>query len=1087
MKKLFVLMFCMVLLVGTVTAFEFDNVKQYDRDTKTITVRDSILGIPTTRVAEIHLDTPLNFRVSRNYGKVAQFTVTNYEDYSNALKELELFDRTKDDKKFTRDFDFKVLSYKNRIVDDYGSVKVLNRNGTMGRENQVIGTHTEQEEVWTKLDLTNFNKGEVITIGIFTTVEKGDNVEWIPNMFGIRIDEWAVWTEGLNANIVSYYKLDEGVGDGGTILDSLGNGTDGTNNDGANTSGIILSAYDFEVGLDANLTFSNPGWAWTSLPLTMNVWVKRESETASNDGLAGGGSGGFTYYLHNNVTGTSICLSEHGGTASCSLSTGLNEGAVNFSMITVVLNSSGVTFFTNGTQLGLVTSFSETWAANTINNIASFGTSDGNFDGVLDEFGFWSRTLFPSEILDLYNNGTGISFTGDFGATIVLNAPVDTFNSSISTIVFNTTVTDITGVSSVTLFIDGVSNETNSSGVNGTYIFTKTVSDGNHNWSIGAINDIAQITNSSTRTFTVDTISPNMTNLNITGANEDGVINFHKLNTNLTFTWNVTDTNLDTCLVSYNGINNTVTCSDNTTSILNVTSSSNKSLNFFANDTFGQNTTSTVTWNYKLFENNQTFTAQTIEGNSETFSINYDVGSGTVTVANLSYNGTQNIGSIASNGGGNFVASETLVAPLVDSDTNITFFWNFTFSDSTTVNASSNNQTVQNITVDDCSANTNVLYNYTMVDEENQTALSNTTLEVDLSILSLNRGTSILNFSKLYTNINPASICINIGLTSDTKYSVDSIARYEAGEHANEFYNIQNFTLQNSSIPQNITLFDLLSVDSTEFQITFKNSDFVVVENALIQINRNYVSEGTFKTVEIPKTDSNGQTVAHLVEKDVIYNMIVTKNGVILGTFNNLIAFCDDVTIGSCFITLNALTSNEVAFNYDDDIGLASTFDYNETSRLLTYTFVTIDGTVKNITLNSVKLDQIGNNTVCDESLVSSSGTLTCTIPGSVGNETIIVNILVNGQLKLINYISAGTEFDLGVIGTFFSLILILSLGLMLLESKAGVIIGVVMGLITSILLSFLKGGLIGIGTSTLWLIVTAIILLWKLNKDVQT
>ena len=72
---------------------------------------------------------------------------------------------------------------------------------------------------------------------------------------------------------------------------------------------------------------------------------------------------------------------------------------------------------------------------------------------------------------------------------------------------------------------------------------------------------------------------------------------------------------------------------------------------------------------------------------------------------------------------------------------------------------------------------------------------------------------------------------------------------------------------------QNITLFDLNLSDSTEFQLTFTGDDYLPLEDALIFIDRQYIAENTFKTVELPLTDSNGQTILHLVRNEVIYNI----------------------------------------------------------------------------------------------------------------------------------------------------------------------------------------------------------------------
>ncbi|KKK97106.1 hypothetical protein LCGC14_2656090, partial [marine sediment metagenome] len=98
---------------------------------------------------------------------------------------------------------------------------------------------------------------------------------------------------------------------------------------------------------------------------------------------------------------------------------------------------------------------------------------------------------------------------------------------------------------------------------------------------------------------------------------------------------------------------------------------------------------------------------------------------------------------------------------------------------------------------------------------------------------------------------------------------------------------LQNFTLRNSSIPQNINLLDLAVVDSQEFLVTFKSVELLPVAGALIDITRKYINEGVFKTVELPLTDDEGQVIAHLVLSDEIYTFI--NNVYIFHLFFNFI------------------------------------------------------------------------------------------------------------------------------------------------------------------------------------------------------
>ncbi len=611
--------------------------------------------------------------------------------------------------------------------------------------------------------------------------------------------------------------------------------------------------------------------------------------------------------------------------------------------------------------------------------------------------------------------------------------------------------------------------------------------EGQHNVTVWT-NDTAGNENYSRISFTIDTTDPT---INITYPYD--FVDYQITDTNLTINFTASDTHLDSCWGSFDGGTNNIslTCADEEIT-RNMTSVNNDTFTFWANDSVGNINNITRTWIYKIFEVQQTFSETTTVGSTETFVNNIFLGSGeTITEVNFNYNNTDQSASYTDLGGGEYNLSSTFVIPSVTAISNISFHWKIDLA-SEQINTSSKNQTVNDIDIDNCSSYSTVIFNYTLIDEETQNKITNTTInatviELGIEIFDEAKTISLLNFSEEYKDLNPVQVCLNVDLTNDTVYAVDSTVRYEAVNYSIEYYNIQNFLMRNSTIPQQINLFDLKLADATEFQITFKDSNFVVVEDALIQINRQYIPEGLFKTVEIPKTDSNGQTVAHLVEKDIVYNMIVLKEGVILGTFNNVIAFCEDVVIGSCFISLNALTAGEPSFEYNEDIGLFYDFDYNETTRNLQFDFSTADGSSRNITLSGVKIDQLGNTSVCNSFLVSSSGTITCAVPISVGNETIAVSIFVDGDLQIQNYIRSGRAFDIGDSGYFLMFFLVLSLALMMTQSKTAVIIGVIIGFITSSLLSFIQGGILAIGSSAIWLIIMGIILIYKLNSQGQT
>jgi len=531
---------------------------------------------------------------------------------------------------------------------------------------------------------------------------------------------------------------------------------------------------------------------------------------------------------------------------------------------------------------------------------------------------------------------------------------------------------------------------------------------------------------------------------------------------------------------TYIPINTTITLEPNN---LNVT--------VYANDSAGNEGSNFTSWEYKVLLNTLTFPNLTTEGNIDDFTYSIKTGTGlSVATANFYYNGTSSSASVNSLGDNLYNLTISHLAPTLTSDANFTFFMQINLDDGFSVNTSSNNQTVLNVGIDNCSTNTIAILNYTLVDEDTQIPLvpaDNGTIEIDLSLYSTDGSLLITTFNKTFSNTNNASVCISDDALNSSSYSLYSIARYTGIDYSEEYSHIQNLTLDNESGTEEVTLFDLLTARSTDFLITFKDANFLPVSDAIIQVERQYVGEGVFKSVEAPLTSSEGQTVAHLIRNDMIYNFVVLKNGIILGTFNNLVAFCDDIVTENCNIQLNLLAGSGQIYDYDSAVGIAYDLSYNETTRVLSVPFTTTSGDPANVSIYAVKFDQLGETEACSTALVSASATLSCTIPVALSNETISYVISVDSVPTLQGFFSLGSPLELGDAGYFLLLIIVISLALMFVESKTMTIIAVMLGFITSSMFYFIKGGILGPATAITWLIISGLILIYQLNSTGRT
>ena len=163
------------------------------------------------------------------------------------------------------------------------------------------------------------------------------------------------------------------------------------------------------------------------------------------------------------------------------------------------------------------------------------------------------------------------------------------------------------------------------------------------------------------------------------------VIDSHVLNTNIFFNWSANDTNLDACVYGYEGVNTTVTCSDNTTNV-NITNSVNRTIYFWVNDTFGHTNVTSISWSYNFIETAKESSDSAYETDSEIFKINVTT-TQTVTSfsAVLNYNGTI-YAADSSCSSGDCQIDATIDIPLLNTGQtteNKTFFWQLAIFNST--------------------------------------------------------------------------------------------------------------------------------------------------------------------------------------------------------------------------------------------------------------------------------------------------------------------------------------------------------------------------------------------------------------------
>ncbi len=415
-----------IIQISVVSAFDFDNIGQYNKTARTFTIKNSVLGLPFLRlgtVAEIHLDTPDVVYVFRGKDrKVAEFTINNYGSYSNVFKKMEFYDIKNSMRKFDRDFTYKYkksLGFK--AINDYETIcrDKTSLNGTVYEDcyPELTGTHKEGRFEWVELDISEELPIGPITIGIFTDVYAGDKVEWIPTLFGVRIDEWANWTANLNVNLSAYYKLDDNAANTDVddeLDDNEGTIVGGENSEDMSVAGKVNTSLYFDgndyidCGNDSTLDFGTGDfsislWFRTSVGDDTYDTLLTKMNTAESVGIGLyrlKSSAGQGNKLHFGVRSRTIIYSNNT----------IHDGAW-YHVVIVRDGANGYMYIDSVQQTVTAADWNTDVDVTEKLGIGSWRGLLNYWIGEVDEVGLWKgKALDQDEIDALYNDGDGLSY-----------------------------------------------------------------------------------------------------------------------------------------------------------------------------------------------------------------------------------------------------------------------------------------------------------------------------------------------------------------------------------------------------------------------------------------------------------------------------------------------------------------------------------------------------------------------------------------------------------------------------------------------------------------------------------------------------
>ncbi len=979
---LFLLAISTILGLSQVTATDWDNVKSYDAEKKEVTITN-LFGLGK-EISQITLLTELNHRVIDRgpnvMQRVAEFRIKNNENYGNALKKMELFDVQRSMKEMDREFE-----YRYREDNGYEDVPVTNTSYCNGEDEcvaPILYYRRDYKYNWIKLEeskLDELPKGN-ITLGIYLDVEEGERGEWIPTLFGVRINEWAEWTEGLNTYLTHYYHFNESSGT--NALDSGGIGKTQVNMTLVPATGVseFISSGLFgnSVFVDTAATGSyaktnaNIGLSGTDTWF-ISLWVNRTDPHTDPAFLFGGTSGWPLYFSIKGSGNPSAVRINWAGSDSGDLAACFNSNGSAFNHVLWGQSAGRQLFYCDGTLL-----WNATFSSTTTNElrIGNQQYLDAQTEINFDEMAVFNHSLTPSQISDLYNNGDGIRYK-----TIFITPPAISFISPLSqnltssqTLEFSSNASDNVEVTNITLIINGVANYTQTgSATTLTFNQSLTLGDGNYDYYFKASDDEGSTASTGNQSIIIDSVAPL---INITSPLNDTNYLATQTPFNVTINYTISDINLQSCWY-YNGSSNvSLTCGNN------ITQGLDPGWTYFiiyANDSLGNQNSRAI----NLFINSLSYGVEyqntIIEGQNSTFYLNITATNITTLAGNLTYNSTKySLEEVTNNGTfGRF--SRTLTAPFVTADRNHTF--NFSFAlNGVLFNTSTYSQIVYNIPalVVQSSVCSPAAYNFSLHDEQNLTDI-NGTFEYNFRYGTTANNTFVSTFGQI-SNTHELYLCINDSLSSAGNWSLGSgEIFYRSPSYVDRrYYLFEDSELSNKT--RNVSLFDLLSTSQTSFKLEVEDTSLSPFVEKFTALLRWYPDLNEYKVVEMGQTDENGNTILHVRTEDVDYRIAVyERNGSLIKLEDPTRFVC---LVDPCTYTLR-ISPGERDFTSIFDLDYSFTFNrstsiwdliYSDSSELTT-----------GINLTIYKLTGTSILPICSNIATGSTGAVSCNTSGYTG------------------------------------------------------------------------------------------------------
>lgn len=321
--------------------------------------------------------------------------------------------------------------------------------------------------------------------------------------------------------------------------------------------------------------------------------------------------------------------------------------------------------------------------------------------------------------------------------------------------------------------------------------------------------------------------------------------------------------------------------------------------------------------------------------------------------------------------GSNVHYNTTILMPVIDGiGTNFNYYWNYTLL-AATQNTETFSLTISDFLLSNCDAGANpanVTLNFSIWDEDTPTIHRTAGFKADFNIYSVNSSTS-LNVSFDLSGADSYAFCIS---PSNATVKADALIKYDVDGGFTHSYILNKFDISNTT-----SFIDLYNYNTTvgisDFRGTIRDTQsFQFFPNIITQLQRRYVGEGLWRTVQMDKSGDFGLIFFNIKEETTEYRFIFyDTNNIVLKTTASMKFSCDS---GICELTFLVDPAGETS----DAADLGVFTSYNNNTQILTVSWVDATGDTDTVTVRVTKDTFSSSIDVCNQQFTGSSGSTTC-------------------------------------------------------------------------------------------------------------